>query len=395
MNNFEWNFPTRIIYGLGELERIGELSSPFGKRAMLVTYRSNNKREWMVNKAIASMKNKGIDVIVFDQIEPNPRATTVDEGVKKFLETQAEFLVALGGGSVMDAAKSIAATAYGGGSCWDYVFLSYRKFKACMGAYPVITIPTVSASGSETNAGVVLTNWETKEKSFYPASIYRYPKIAIIDSELFVSVPREISIDGGIDIFSHLIEHYLSSSEKSEISDRITEGLIQTLIDSLDSILSNPNDTDARGQLALCSCLGWSGLQSLGRTGSIPIHFIEHQLSAHYDISHGRGISIILPAYLKHFEEVRQDRWAKLARRVFGVSKKDELSDAKELSSVVIDWFKQIGAYVKLSEVGIGSDKFESIADEVVKIYGNENGTVPGPKPMDRLDILEILHLSV
>lgn len=394
MYNFEWNLPTKIVYGPGELARLGELTEPFGKKAFIATYRRKAHRAWILDKAISSLEQAGIEVVVYDRIEPNPRASTVDEGVKQFLESKSEVVIALGGGSVIDAAKYISSVAYSGGSAWDYVVLAYRKPKEYTGAYPIIAVPTVSAAGSEANAGGVITNWETKEKSFSRSS-HRIPKAAIIDPEVLASVPREITADGGVDIFCHLIEHYLSSTQESEIADRITEALILTLMEHLDRVLENGNDLEARGQVALCSLLGWSGLQALGRTGTIPIHFIEHQISGHYDISHGRGMTIILPAFLEYFTEVRPERWARLARRVFGVTEKDELKAAKALSGAVTDWLKRIGRHIRFSDMNIGDEKFEQMADDIIRMYGQEDGKVPGQRPMDRSDILEIFRRSL
>lgn len=394
MNSFEWSLPTRIVYGPGQLHRLGELTRPFGKKAFLVTYPKKEKRAWILEKALSSLEKEGIEVVLYDQVEPNPRVTTIDTGVKRFVESKAEVLVALGGGSVIDAAKFISSTAYSGGSSWDYVILSYRKAKEYTGAYPIIAVSTVSASGSEANAGGVLTNWETKEKSF-SRSPYRIPKVAIIDPEILASVPKEVTLDGGVDIFCHLIEFYLTSPFESEVADRISEGLILTLMENLDRVLEDGNDLEGRGQIALCALLGWSGLQALGRTGSIPIHSIEHQISGHYDISHGRGIAILLPAYLEYFAEAKPERWAKLARRVFGVEEKDDLEAARELSREVVAWLERIGMHIKFSDVGIGSDKFERMADDILRMYAREDGNVPGSRPMDRKDLLEIFRRSL
>jgi alcohol dehydrogenase YqhD (iron-dependent ADH family) len=395
MHNFEWSLPTRIVYGPGEVARLGELTAQFGKKVFLVTYQGEEKLAGVLKAAVASLENQGLEVVIYDRIEPNPRVTTVDEGVKQFLDCGAEVLVAFGGGSVIDATKHISSVAYSGGSSWDYVVLSHRKAKEYTGAYPILAVPTVSAAGSEANAGGVITNWETNEKSF-SRSPYRIPKVAIIDPELLASVPRNVTADGGVDIFSHLIEHYLSSPSESEIADRITEGIILALIDNLKRVLQDGGDLEARGQVALCSLLGWSGVQAVGRLGSIPIHFIEHQLSGHYDISHGRGMAVILPAFLSYFAEEKPERWAKLARRVFGVTEGDDLKAAKALSGKVEAWLADIQVPSRLSGAGIGSEKFEQMADDIVRMYSDpDSGTVYGPRPMSREDILEVLKRSL
>jgi alcohol dehydrogenase YqhD (iron-dependent ADH family) len=394
MHNFEWSLPTNIVYGPGELSRLGEISKDFGRKAFLATYRRNEKRAWILEKALSSLEEAGIKVTIFDRIEPNPRAETVDQGVELFLQSGSDFVVALGGGSVIDAAKYISATAYSGGLAWDYVILAERPAKEYTGAYPIVAVPTVSAAGSEANAGGVITNWETKEKSF-SRSPYRIPKVALVDPEVFVTVPKEITADGGVDIFSHLIEHYLSSPADSEIADRITEGLILTTMEYLDRALQDGGDLEARGQLALCALLGWSGIQALGRMGSIPIHFIEHQISGHYDISHGRGMALLLPAYLDHFADARPERWAKLARRIFHVNEDDDLLAAKALGAAVVKWLESVDMHLTFSDLKIASDKFGQMTDDIIRMYGTLDGNeVPGPRPMKRDDILAIFNAS-
>ena len=395
MHKFEWNLPTNIVYGPGELAQLGNISKEFGRKAFLATYRPNEKRAWILEKAVSSLEEAGIEVTIFDRIEPNPRAETVDRGVQAFLQSGSDFVVALGGGSVIDAAKYISATAYSGGLAWDYVILAERPAKEYTGAHPIIAVPTVSAAGSEANAGGVITNWETKEKSF-SRSPYRIPKMAIVDPEVFVTVPKEITADGGVDIFSHLIEHYLTSAADSEIADRITEGLILTTMEYLDRALQDGGDLEARGQLALCALLGWSGIQALGRTGSIPIHFIEHQVSGHYDISHGRGMALLIPAYLNHFADARPERWAKLARRIFNVNEDNDLDAARALGAAVTKWLESIDMHLTFSDLEIGSEKFDQMTDDIVRMYATLDGNkVPGPRPMDREDILAIFNASL
>lgn len=191
MHNFEWNLPTKLVYGQGELSRLGKISKDFGRKAFLATYRPDENFAGIFEKALSSLKEAGIEVTIFDRVEPNPRAETVDQGVQLFLQSGSDFVVALGGGSVIDAAKYISATAFSGGSAWDYVILKERPAKEYTGAHPIVAVPTVSAAGSEANAGGVLTNWETKEKSF-SRSPYRIPKVAIIGSEKFETMTDDI-----------------------------------------------------------------------------------------------------------------------------------------------------------------------------------------------------------
>jgi len=393
MNNFQWNFPTKLTYGEGRINEVGVIAKEYGKKAMIATYARGGFLDPVIEKVEKSLKAAGIEFVTFTGIEPNPRCTTIDEAIDMFKAEKCDHVIALGGGSVIDAAKYIAATGFSGGKAWDYVVLGSRVAREYTGAFPIISIPTVSASGSECNAGGVITNPETKEKSF-SRSEYRFPKVAIVDPEILTSLPMNITKDSCVDIFSHLIEHYLSSHDESEFADRQTEGMILTLKDNFDKIIKNLNDTEVRGQLALCSIFGWSGIQALGRTGCIPMHSIEMPLSAIYDLPHGRGMIVVIPPYLELFADVLPHRWAKLARRCFGVTEKDDLKAAKMLSGKVVEWLKSTDSYLTLSDVNIPSDQFEKMADDVVRMFkGPEPQTTPGPRPITKDEIVKVYEM--
>lgn len=393
MNNFNWNFPTEMVYGQGRINEVGEIAKAYGKKAMIATYARGGFLDPIIEKVENSLKEAGVEFVTFTGIEPNPRAQTIDKAIDMFKAENCEFVVALGGGSVIDGCKYIAATGFSGGKSWDYVVLGDRVPREYTGAYPIISIPTISASGSECNAGGVLTNAETNEKSF-SRSAYRFPKVAVIDPDLLTSVPLSVTKDSCIDIFSHLIEHYLSSHAESEFADRITEGIILTLKENFGKVINNLEDTEVRGQLALCSIFGWSGLQALGRTGSIPMHSIEMPLSAIYDLPHGRGMTIVIPPYLELMADVMPARWAKLARRCFDVTEQDDVKAAKMLSGKVVEWFKSMDSYLTLSDVNIPSDQFEKMADDVVRMFpASEPNTTTGPRPVTKEDIIKIFEM--
>lgn len=393
MTPFEWNFPTKMVYGPGRIKEIGSIAAAHGKKAMIATYARGGALDPTIDLVEASLKAAGLDVVVFTGIEPNPRAQTIDKAIQQFVDEQCDVVIALGGGSVIDGSKYIAATAFSGGQCWDYVVLGTRVPREYTGAFPIISIPTVSAAGSETNAGGVIQNAETNEKSF-SRSPYRIPKVAVIDPEILTSLPLALTKDSCIDIFSHLIEHYLSSPAESEFADRMTEGMILCVMDNFDKILLNLEDTEVRGQLALCASFGWSGLQALGRTGSIPMHSIEMPLSAHYDLPHGRGMIVVIPPYLEHMADALPHRWAKLARRCFGVTEADDAVAAKLLHVKVIEWFKRTDSYLRLSDVGIPADKFEAMADDVIRMFPiGSTQTTAGARPITKDDIVQIYKL--
>lgn len=395
VTNFNWNFPTEIAYGNGRINEVGAIAKNHGKKAMIATYARGGFLDPIIDKVEASLTAAGIEFVTFTGIEPNPRAQTIDKAIEIFKAENCDHVIALGGGSVIDGCKYIAATGFSGGLSWDYVVLGDRTPKEYTGAFPIIAIPTISASGSECNAGGVIQNAETKEKSF-SRSAYRFPKVAIVDPELLTSVPMSITKDSCVDIFSHLIEHYLSSHAESEFADRMTEAMILTLKENFDKIINNLQDTEVRGQLALCSIFGWSGLQALGRTGCIPMHSIEMPLSAIYDLPHGRGMAIVIPPYLELMAEkgVFAPRWAKLARRCFGVVEADDNKAAKMLAPAVTAWLKDTGSFMTLSDVNIPSDQFEKMADDIVRMFkGPETNTTPGPRPVTKEEIIKIYEM--
>jgi len=393
MNNFNWNFPTELTYGEGRVEEIGEIAKKYGTKGMIATYARGGFLDPIIDKVESSLAAAGLEFVTFTGIEPNPRAQTIDKAIEIFKEENCEFVIALGGGSVIDGSKYIAATSFSGGKSWDYVVLGDRVPREYTGAYPIISIPTISASGSECNAGGVLTNAETNEKSF-SRSAYRFPKVAIVDPELLTSIPLSITKDSCVDIFSHLLEHYLSSHEESEFADRMTEGIILTLMENFEKVVNNLDDTEVRGQLALCSIFGWSGLQALGRTGSIPMHSIEMPLSAIYDLPHGRGMTIVIPPYLELMADVMPARWAKLARRCFGVTEQDDIKAAQMLSGKVVEWLKSMDSFLTLSDVNIPSDQFERMADDVVRMFpGSQPNTTTGPRPVTKEDIVKVFEM--
>ena len=393
MNNFNWNFPTEIAYGDGRINEVGAIAKNHGKKAMIATYERGGFLDPIIDKVEASLTAAGIEFVTFTGIEPNPRAQTIDKAIDMFKAESCDLVIALGGGSVIAGSKYIAATDFSGGLSWDYVVLGDRVPREYTGAFPIISIPTLSASGSECNAGGVLTNAETNEKSF-SRSAYRFPKVAIVDPELLTSVPLNITKDSCVDIFSHLIEHYLSSHGDSEFADRMTEAMILTLKDNFDKVLNDLKDTEVRGQLALCSIFGWSGLQALGRTGCIPMHSIEMPLSAIYDLPHGKGMTIVIPLYLELMADVMPARWAKLARICFNVTEQDDLKAAKMLAPKVTEWLKDTGSYMTLSDVNIPSDQFEKMADDVVRMFpASEPNTTNGPRPVTKEEIIKVYEM--
>ncbi|MDI6808741.1 MAG: iron-containing alcohol dehydrogenase [Candidatus Eisenbacteria bacterium] len=396
MDNFEFYLPTRIIFGAGEIGRIGEEARTLGKKAIVVTGRKSTKETGLLKKVLSLLKKEGVEAIVFDKIEPNPRTSTVNEAGILAHEKKVEMVIGLGGGSPMDAAKAIAVAALDPGDIWRYIRTGKEKpYIRPEKALPIILVPTLAATGSEADSGGVITNWETKEKAIIGGECL-FPRISIVDPELTFTVNEEYARDGGIDIIVHVLESYLNGTAEAPFQDRVTEGLILTVMENLPLCVTNPKNLDARANLSWCSAIALCGFPSAGREGAFPVHCIQHSLSAHYDISHGAGLGIILPNWMEYCCRARPRKFAQLGRRVFGIgsAKKKDLDIALETVKAVRKWIKQNGSAWRLKDIGIDSSKFTRMAEDAVRIYGRD-GFLGGAKRLSVKDIVSIYEMSL
>lgn len=394
MLNFTLHTPTKIIFGQGEVNRTGSIVKEYASKALLVTGRSSTKKSGALDKVAKSLREAGVEYVLYDQIEPNPRAETVDRGGQLAREDRCDLILALGGGSAMDAAKAIATVAISARPISDYIRGSqaglWKELLPIREALPVITVPTLAATGSEANSGAVITNWETKEKSGI-AGPALFPRVAILDPELTFTVPASYTADGAVDMFTHLYEGYMTGDEHADVQDEITEGLMRIAVKYAKTAVDHPEDYNARAQLLWTSTLALVGIANAGRGGSFPVHQIEHTLSAHYDISHGRGLAVLAPAYFR--QVVRKDRphrLARLGRQVFHVTEEDDLAACDATIEAMIGWFQEIGAHDTLKNLGIKREDLKLMADETIRVGGLGQTHLAATHPLSADDILAI-----
>ncbi len=394
---FTWANPTKVIFGAGEFGKLGEEASKIGRYACIVTGRSSTKRTGVLDRAVELLGRSGVRSTVFDEIEPNPRSTTVDRAARMVREKGCDFIIGLGGGSPMDASKAVAVAAVNEGSIWDYIHDgSGKQVREFSSVLPIVTVPTLAATGSEANGGAVITNWGKRQKT---ALIHRlmYPEFSIVDPELTVSVPPDYTGDGGIDIISHVLESYFSSSVQTPIQDRFSEGVVRTVMQYLGRAMLDGHDIVARTHLSWASTVALCGIVNAGRIGGFPLHELEHTLSGYYDISHGRGLAILLPHLMRYTAEVKPDKYVQFAKNVFFVDT-DSMSagDAAEVGiSRLIDWLKAIGMYLSLSDVGIGSDRFEEMAETTITMTGSGEDYVANARKLRKIDIIRIYEMAL
>ena len=394
MRNFDLWMPTRIVFGAGQVSRVGVEVAAIGRNAIMVTGKHSARETGLLDRAVGSLEKAGVSVTAFDRVEPNPRSATVDEGGALAGKNGCDVVIGLGGGSSMDAAKGVAVAAYDPGNIWRYVDHgdpeSYVEPKK---ALPIVLIPTLAATGSEFNAGSVITNWETHEKALLWAAPLLFPKVSIVDPELTLTVDKDYTIDGAIDIILHVMESYFNNREKTPLQDRISEGIILTVMENLPRLRHDLKDLEARTQLSWCSAMALCGIASCGRAGlGYPVHAMEHALSGYYDISHGRGLAILVPHWMERCYGSGPERFAQFAERVMGLPRRSGERDAELAARGIAAWaawMKENGAYRTLTEVGIDDSRFEVMALDTARIYG-DGKTIGGIRTLSVADMIEL-----
>ncbi|MCK5126866.1 MAG: iron-containing alcohol dehydrogenase [candidate division Zixibacteria bacterium] len=395
MQAFNFYLPTKIIFGSGKLEQVGIEAISLGKRALIVTGKRSASAFGIIDRVTTYLEREGVEVVVFDKIEPNPRTTTVDDAGELARKNKCDMVIGLGGGSPMDAAKAIAVAAVEGKPIWDYISHGQEIVKPIKKALPIIAIPTLAATGSEADAGGVITNWETHEKAVIGSPIL-FPKVSIIDPELTTTVPEGYTIDGGVDIITHVIEGLFTGADNTPLQDRFSFSVIKTVMDNLPKVIDNQNDVEARANLSWASAVALSGMINSGRGGAYPIHALEHSLSGHYDISHGRGLALLLPAIMEYSYKSRPAKYAFLAEELFDIHRDGQTDEelAVKAISKMKDFLKSVNRLLTMKDVGIGDDsKFETMADDALRIYGVANEYLDNPRKLYKKDILALFSM--
>lgn len=367
--------PVRFIIGPGSLAQLGKETARLGKSALLVTGSKSMRSTGVLDKVVNNLKENAVDSTVFDRVEPNPRASTIDAGARLAREHKIDVVIGLGGGSPMDAAKLIALASAG----TDPVFAYYEgKANTRVKALPIILVPTVAASGSEANNGAVFTNWDTHEKVvlMHPST---YPSVSIVDPALTLTLPARQTAQGGVDIFCHLVESYITAHETTLINDAIRESSMRTVVESLPKVLAKLDDIEQRSNLSWASTIACSQFAALGGgTGVMTLHGMEHPLSGEYDIAHGDGLASLLIEWMKYTYPVREQRFALLGKNVFGEA--DGIAATEK-------WLKQVGMRVNLRSLGAKEADCDKLADNALK-------TAPWvkfhPRTLDKAEIAGI-----
>ncbi|MBK7954155.1 MAG: iron-containing alcohol dehydrogenase [Candidatus Accumulibacter sp.] len=364
MNDFTFFNPTRIEFGVDKEQRIGQHLAEHGIKKVLLCYGSERiKREGLFAVVSQRLSENGIEWVELGGIVSNPVISKVREGIALAKQHQVDAILSVGGGSVLDSAKAIAAGVCYAGDVWD-LFVGKASVDS---ALPLFAILTLAATGSEMNPGAVVTNEDTRQK-FFISSPALFPKVSIVNPALMRSVSRDYLVYSASDVIAHLIEVYFTAAVHPKLQSRLVESLICTVIETTEALLENPNDDDARAQFAWAATLALNGLTSSGTAGfSFPNHAIEHSLSALFNVPHGAGLSVVMPAWMKWFQKRNPEPFKRFAGEVFGVI------TAADGIAALEKWFNKIGTPTRLSQLGIQESDLPTIVDNVqgnVRIFG-------------------------
>lgn len=387
MQNFDYMTPTRLIFGRDAIAKLPEVMTQFGKKILLTYGGGSIKKIGLYQKVLEMLK--GYDIVELPGIQPNPKYDpSVLDGVRLCKEHNVDVILSVGGGSVLDCSKAIAAGAKYDGDPWDLI--SYKvKAKA---ALPIVDILTLAATGSEYDCGGVISRTETNDKIGYIDPLL-FPVVSILDPVYTFTVSKKQTAAGIADAMNHTIEQYFVE-DSTLLNDGFCESMLRSLMTNGRKCLENPEDYTARAEMMLACTYGCNGILALGNSYSgWPCHGIEHALSAYYDITHGEGLAIITPRWMRHILSKRtMDRFVKYGINVFGI---DPTLPKQEIAGKAIDatyeFFESINIPMHLREVGIDESRIDEMAHHIAVNEGLDKAYVP----LTEQDIKEILLESL
>ena len=364
MNNFTFHIPTDIRFGKDQIQCLPEELKKYGKNVLLVYGGGSIKRSGLYDKIRDLLKD--FEVSELSGIEPNPKLTSVEKGAAICKEKDIQVILAVGGGSTLDASKHIAAAACYDGEPWELV----KDRSLVKKALPVAVVLTICATGSEMNSGAVISNEKTLEKLEINHPLL-YPKLSVCDPTYLYTLPPEQTAAGAVDILSHVMEQYFQSNDEAYITDVLSEAVMKTVVKYARKAMDEPQNYEARSNLMWASTVGLNHLLTVGKGGAWSVHPIEHVISAYYDITHGVGLAILTPAWMEYvLSDKTVLRFARFAREVFGVKETDDAKATELGIEKVREFNRSLGMPSTLTEVGILQDKFDEMAAEAVRTSG-------------------------
>lgn len=381
MNNFQFYNPVKIEFGKGTVAKLGK-HIPAGSKVMVTYGGGSIKSNGVYDAVLAALSN--FDVVEFGGIEPNPSYETLMQAVVLAKAEKVDFLLAVGGGSVVDGTKFIAAAIPFEGDPWD-ILVKRGAVNSAVAMGAVLTLP---ATGSEMNSGAVVSKRETREK-FAFGSPYTFPKFSILDPEYTFSLPKNQIANGTVDAFIHVMEQYMTYPNTGLVQDRWAEGILLSLIELGPKALANPTDYDVRANLMWAATMALNGIIGVGMPADWATHMIGHELTALHGLAHGVTLAIAYPAMLEVMFEEKKEKLAQYAERVWGIT--EGSADEKARAAIVKTeaFFNSLGVPTHLKEYGIGDESFQTIHDRFVNRGWSKMGEKQALTPELVLEVLK------
>lgn len=359
MFNFSFHNPTRILFGEGQIANLTPLL-PKGSKILLTYGGGSIKQNGVYEQVIKALA--GFDVTEFAGIEPNPAYETCMKAVEIVKQQGIDFILAVGGGSVVDGSKFIAAAACYDGDGWDILTRQTKVKKAI----PLACVLTLPATGTESNSGSVITRYSTKQKLSF-MSPHVYPQFAVLDPTVTYSLPPRQIANGAVDAYVHIVEQYLTYPVQAAVQDRFAEGLLLTLLEYGPKSLAQPTNYDVRANLMWAATMALNGLIGVGVPQDWATHMIGHELTALYGLDHAQTLAIVLPALLQQQRTQKRDKLLQYGRRVFGLEHQDEERLIDEAISHTRAFFEQMGVPTRMADYGIQADAVDKLVAQLEK----------------------------
>lgn len=391
MFKFTYNIPTKVYFGGDQLSNLGPELKKFGKRVLLCYGGGSIKKIGLYDKIVTEIKKAGLELFELSGIEPNPRVTSVNRGAQICKDENIDVLLAVGGGSVIDCTKFVGAGRYYDGDAWDLV----TRKAPITNCLPIVTVLTLAATGSEMDCGGVITNLETNDKIGMGASIMR-PRVSFLDPANTYTVSSYQTACGSADIFSHLVETYFNPTGSMFMLDTFMEGMMKTVVKYAPVAVAHPKNEEARANLMWTSSWAINDFVSSCQRCTWSCHPMEHQLSAYYDITHGLGLAILTPRWMRYvLDETTAERFRNFAVSVFGVDPTLPNMEAAKAGIEAVEkfLFEDLKLTKTLTELGIDKTHFAEMADKACHAKGGR--VLKGYKHLTPKDVEAIYEMCL
>ena len=391
MNNFTFYSPTEFVLGKGVENQVGELCARYGAKRVMIVYGGGSVvRSGLLERVKSALAAVNMESCELSGVQPNPIDTKVREGLALAKDFQPDFLLPVGGGSVIDTAKAIAVGYYYEGDFWDFYIGKAKPTKAL----PLGVVLTIPAAGSEGSGNTVITNTETKVKNGLRMPMLLRPKFALMNPELTMTLPAWQTASGISDMMAHILERYISNTPDVQIGDRLAEGMLLAIMEMAERVMKDPMDYEARANIMWSGTIAHNDTCSLGRQEDWFSHAMEHEISAEYDVTHGAGLAVIFPAFLQYASKHNPHKVAQLAHRVLGIADSGNLEqDAMQGALALKTWLHDVLQMpVTFAQLGIPNPDFELLNTRLHRLKGE---VLHGYMDLDAEATMEIYQIAM